>query len=630
MCGITGFIDSYKRTSKTILDEMTATLNHRGPDDSGTALYLDDYALVGFGHTRLSIIDLSPAGHQPMEYQNLSIIFNGEIYNYLEIKEELIDRGHRFQSTSDTEMILHAFKEWGTDCVERFIGMFAFVIYDRELRKVYVFRDRAGVKPFYYYQKEGLFMFGSELKAIMKHPSFEKRIDCSALKSYFNFGYIPTPYCIFENTQKLDPGSYLIYDIAEKRIEQRLYWDAADYYRKPKLEISYDEAKEELHSLLKSAFQYRMVADVPIGVFLSGGYDSTAVTAILQNSMQAKLKTFTIGFEEGNNEAPFAKKTASYLGTNHYEYLCTTKETQDIIPTIPYYYDEPFADSSAIPTMLVSRFAREHVTVALSADAGDELFAGYGSYPSLINKLRLMNRIPNSLKYPSAMFFSGLSSLVPVSHTALKHKLDGLSRALNRNRYQQAVDLFRYTNSLPEVYMDCLFVESTEEYETKFNLNTSHFHNEVEIALAVDYQSYLQNDILTKVDRATMSVSLEGRDPLVDHRLLEFAAQLPFSYKYDGISKKRILKDIVHEYVPKGMMSRPKTGFSLPIYSWLRGELSYLLDEHLNEKELSSSGLFNVSFLMDQVDLFRKGKLHYSPFIWKLLMFQMWFKKWLD
>ena len=630
MCGITGFIDYRKKTSDSVLDKMVATLKHRGPDDCGTACYLEDQAIIGLGQTRLSVIDLSPAGHQPMKFRNLSVIYNGEIYNYRELKKELQDCGHQFKCTSDTEIILHAFYEWGPECVEKFIGMFAFVIYDKKQKKVFAFRDRAGVKPFYYYQNADLLLFGSELKALMKHPVFEKEIDRGALRSYFDFGYIPTPYCIFENTRKLEPGSYLVYDIEKRRGEQQIYWCSNEYYRHPKLKIDYEEAKEELHSLLKSSFQYRMVADVPVGVFLSGGYDSTAVAAILQSGKSTKLNTFTIGFEEGNNEAPFAKKTAAFLGTNHHEYTCTSREAQDIIRTLPYYYDEPFADSSAIPTILVSRFARKYVTVALSADAGDELFAGYNSYPDLIRKLKWLNRIPDVLKQPASKLFAGLSSRIPTSKPAFKHKLDGLSKALNRNQFQQAADLFRMANSLPELYMHSLFNMNPEEYKTKFNLDPSGFHNEVDIALAVDYQSYLQNDILTKVDRATMSVSLEGRDPLVDHRLLEFSARLPFEYKYDGNSTKKILKDIVHEYVPREMMNRPKSGFTLPIYSWLRGDLSHLIDEYMNKKELSVSGLFDVSFLLNQIKLFRNNKLHYSPFIWKLLMFQMWYKKWIN
>ncbi len=372
-----------------------------------------------------------------------------------------------------------------------------------------------------------------------------------------------------------------------------------------------------------------MIADVPVGVFLSGGFDSTAVAAILQKTSNTQLKTFTIGFEEGNNEAPFAKKTAEYLGTNHHEFTCTTEEAQEIIPSLPYYYDEPFADSSAIPTMLVSRFAREHVTVALSADAGDELFAGYNSYSELKKKIHWMNRIPDVLKPSSRILFSGLSTLIPPSRAALKHKLDGLSKSLNGDEFLQVAELFRLINSLPQAYSDRLFNYNSGGYKTKFNIDTAGFHDPLEVALAVDYQSYLQNDILTKVDRATMSVSLEGRVPLVDHRLLQFAARLPLSYKYDGVTQKRILKDIVYDYLPREMMNRSKSGFSLPIYSWLRGDLSYLIDEYLNKEELSTSGLLNTPFLLKQVELFKNNKLHYAPLIWKLLMFQMWYKRWM-
>ena len=629
MCGITGFVDYSQQSSADVLGRMVATQKHRGPDDCGIKLYAVSDALVGLGQTRLSIIDLSAGGHQPMEFKALAIVFNGEIYNYREIKQELKVLGHHFVSTSDTEMILHAFHEWGTKCVERFIGMFAFVICDQKAQKIYAFRDRAGVKPFYYFKKERVLIFGSELKPIMQHPSFEKKIDRNALRLYFDYGYIPAPYSIFKHTFKLESGSYLVYDLQQNHIKEKKYWDPVSYYKKPKFDISYDDAKNELQELLKSAFQYRLVSDVPVGLFLSGGYDSTAVAAILQNQNTTKLKTFTIGFEEGNNEAPFAKKTADYLGTHHHEYTCTTKEAQEIIPTLPYYYDEPFADSSAIPTMLVSRFAKEYVTVALSADAGDELFAGYHTYPDLLRKLKLINQIPGKFKQPFATIFSAISSVIPITRPALKHKLQGVSRALNEDRFEEARDLFRIAKCLPEEYTSRVFSFKADPISAEFELDTNGFHHEIEVAMAIDYQSYLQNDILTKVDRATMSVSLEGRDPLVDHRLLEFAAQIPFEYKYDGISTKRILKDIVHEYVPAEMMNRPKTGFTLPISNWLRSDLSYLLDEYLNEKRLLESNLFNTEFLLNQIDLFKKKKLHYVPFIWKLLMFHMWYDRWM-
>lgn len=629
MCGLTGFIDYSKNKDSTTLNKMVRSLQHRGPNDFGAELYNDESASIGLGQTRLSIIDISAQGHQPMEYKSLSIVFNGEVYNYVELKEKLIKLGHKFISNSDTEVVLHAFEEWGANCVDEFIGMFAMVIYDKQAQFIYAFRDRAGVKPLFYYQKEGLFMFSSELKAFHQHPNFNKEINIDALYAYFDYGYVPSPYTIFEDTHKLDAGHYLEFDLKKNEFSLKEYWDPKRFYFKPKLTISYEEAKEELHDLLKSAYNYRMVSDVPVGVFLSGGYDSVSVAAILQSTHSKPLKTFTIGFNEGNNEAPYAKEIAKYLGTDHHEFYCTEKKCQDIIPELPYYYDEPFADSSAIPTTLVSRFAKEHVTVALSADAGDEVFAGYNAYTHLENRVSKLKRIPTFIRPISKSILKGTSEVVPNSKPSLKHKLYGLSHAMNKNDLELALGLFHESKILPIQYRKRFIKEKEGELLTKFKVGKNQYDSALEMIMAIDYQTYLQNDILVKVDRATMSTSLEGREPLVDHRILEFAAQLPLSYKYNGKTSKRILKDIVHQYIPKEMMDRPKSGFSLPIYKWLQNDLSYLVEEHLSPESLNLSGLFNVEFLNEQVNLFKKDNFHYKPFIWKLLMFQMWYKKWM-
>lgn len=630
MCGIVGYVDFNKSTTREIIREMTHVLNHRGPNDQGTETYETTFSTIGMGHARLSIIDLSSAGHQPMLHKNLSIVFNGEIYNYLEIRKELEKLGHHFISNSDTEVILHAFDYWGVEFVNRLIGMFVITIYDAQSEKVFLFRDRAGVKPIFYYWNNGLFIFASELKAFHEHPGFSKVINNNALALYFDFGYIPAPYTIFENTYKIESGKFLTVNLKNKSVSNETYWNINDFYTKPKNNYSYLDAKEQVHNLLVSSCNYRMVADVPVGVFLSGGYDSTAVTAILQKERTKKLKTFTIGFEEGNNEAPFAKQTAKYFGTDHTEFICTTHEAQAIIPDLPFFYDEPFADSSAIPTILVSQVARKQVTVALSADGGDELFAGYTSYIKFDDYLKKINKIPDPLKSPLRPLMHFFSDLIPQSQPALRHKLRGIGYALNRDKFIQASELNRVSNSLPDSYMCNLFIKPPLKYSTKYNDNFKNFNNVIEIGMAIDYQMYLQDDILTKVDRATMSVSLEGREPLLDHRIAEFVTQLPLEYKFNNLTGKRILKDIVHDYIPKNMIDRPKTGFSLPIYAWLNGELSFLIDEYLNEKSISQSGLFNVKFVMSQVKLFRENKLHYKPFIWKLLMFQMWYFKWLN
>jgi asparagine synthase (glutamine-hydrolysing) len=629
MCGITGYIDLTGNSTPEVLSNMVEVLNHRGPNDAGIRKIKSKYAVVGLGQTRLSIIDLSNAGHQPMKYKHFTIVFNGEIYNYQEIKDELIKQGHQFETKTDTEVILHAFETWGTNCVQHFIGMFSFVIYDQKEEELYGFRDRTGVKPFFYYEHDGLFLFASELKSFHQHPYFKKDINKNSLASYFDLGYIPAPSSIFNHTYKLEAGHFIKFSLETKELEITQYWDALSYYSKPKLIIDYKDAKSELRNLLKSAFDYRMVADVNVGVFLSGGYDSSAVAAILQHNSSSTLKTFTIGFDEGNNEAPFAKETASYLGTEHHELICTAKEAQSIIPTLPYFYDEPFADSSSIPTILVSEFAKKHVTVALSADGGDEVFGGYDSYGSIQKKTAILNKVPTNVKPVLAKSLRLLSNNIPDTFAVTKHKIHGISKALNKDALKQAKGLINAMSSLPVMYQQNVFNINVRSVDALEEIDESVFSNEVELAMCMDYKKYLPDDILTKVDRATMSVGLEGREPLLDHRIIEFVAQLPLEYKFDGSTSKRILKEVVHEYIPKNMMDRPKAGFSLPIYNWLRGDLAYLIDEYLNEERLKTSGLFNISFVLKQIALFKRNQLHYQPFIWKLLMFQMWWDKWM-
>ncbi|MCB0709080.1 MAG: asparagine synthase (glutamine-hydrolyzing), partial [Chitinophagaceae bacterium] len=358
MCGISGFVDFNKKSGKNILEKMNRTLHHRGPDGEGYGIFETDTSITGLGHRRLSIIDLSEGGSQPKTYKGLHITFNGEIYNYAEIKNSLVSKGHTFNSHSDTEVILHAYEEWGPAALQQFIGMFAFVIYDETNKKIFACRDRAGVKPFFYYYKDGLFLFASELKALLQHPGFTKEINTDAVAAFLQFGYVPTPNCIFNDTHKLKPGHYLLLNLQTKAIETTRYWNVYDAYNKPEVKISLPDAISETEKLLTSAFQYRMVSDVPVGVFLSGGYDSSCVTAILQKNNTEKIKTFTIGVPDvGLNEAPFAKEIAAHLGTDHTEYYCTQKEALEIVPQLPFFYDEPFADSSAIPTTLVSRIA---------------------------------------------------------------------------------------------------------------------------------------------------------------------------------------------------------------------------------------------------------------------------------
>ena len=606
-------------------------MHHRGPDDSGFEVSTDQKGIqVGIAQARLSIIDLSPAGHQPMHYKHWSIVFNGEIYNFQEIKDELRQLGHEFVSSSDTEVVLHAFEEWGLKCVHRFIGMFAFAIFNKLERKLYCCRDRAGVKPFHYYHYGDTFIFGSELKIFHEHPAFTKEVDMDSVNLYFRYLYVPAPRSIFKHTSKLEPGNWLIYDIERNTISAENYWNIAEVYQRPIVKIDYSEAKEELKKLLVSACNYRMVSDVPVGVFLSGGYDSNLVASILQSTSKEKIKTFTIGFEEGNNEAPFAKETAAYLGTDHTEYYCTEKEAIDIIPTLPFHYDEPFADSSAIPTMLVSQLARKYVTVALSADAGDEVFVGYNRYRSLHRHLLKLKRIPNSLQGIASVLLKAGGGVVPGENYFLRHKIDFFAKSILQNKAQGLAILLDGVERAPDSFLRKLLPDyGITNVGSMFSQDISLVNHDFSGALAYDYNMYLQNDILTKVDRATMSVSLEGREPLLDHRIVEFAASLPFEYKYDGTTTKKILKDIVHDYIPASMMERPKTGFSIPVKRWLKTDLKEMLQETLTDKDIKNQGLFNMPFLDNVMMDFYNNTFFDDDLVWRIFQFQLWYNRWM-
>jgi len=640
MCGIAGFIDFKKNTSCEDLEKMTHTLTHRGPDAFGVKDFNFDHFQLGLGHRRLSIIDLSEGGKQPMSYKNHWICFNGEIYNYNEIKKELIHLGHTFESTSDTEVVIHAYVEWGSSSLDKFIGMFAFVVVNTVENKIFCARDRAGVKPFYYYFKDGLFLFSSELKAFHEHPRFQKKLDKNAIAAFMQYGNVPTPHCIFENCFKIRPGHYMELNIDETSFQrmslahQKEYWNVYDGYNQPKLDLSFEEAKKKTEDVLSDACNYRMVSDVPVGVFLSGGYDSASVTALLQKERTDKLKTFTISVPDiGLDEAPFAKEIASYLGTNHTEIECTHKEAIELIGDLPYYYDEPFADSSAIPTTLVSLAARKHVTVALSADAGDEVFAGYNRYDYIQRYGQKINKIPSFLR--NAMAYG--MDVIPSNYIPILR-----NRYNFHNRYEKVKGVLK--NPSEEQIMLSLSQQFTDRqindlFKSKISsLDTAYFSEELEekyfsslsYMMAIDYQTYLVDDILQKVDRATMTASLEGREPYLDHRLIEWAARLPDHYKYHKGEKKYILKEILHQYIPKEMMDRPKMGFAIPIANWLQNDLRELVDEYINSEKIEKQGVFNVAYVEDIKRNFYAGKKELDVKMWYLLMFQMWYEKWMN
>lgn len=625
MCGITGFIDFRKTSDASILGRMTDTIIHRGPDDSGNEFYASSDAHIGLGFRRLSIIDLSTAGHQPMHFaeKGLSIVFNGEIYNYREIREELKQAGYIFQSQSDTEVILKSYDHWGIACVKKFIGMFAIALHDRPHNKTIFIRDRAGVKPLYWYFKDGLFLFGSELKTLHAHSGFWKELNTDALSLFFQRGYISAPYTIFCNTYKLLPGHYLEVDLKNQSHQVHKYWDVADAYNAPKSDLSYEEAKAGLEDLMLSAFQYRMIADVPVGVFLSGGYDSTAVAAMLQKHSSAKIKTFTIGFDDPRfNEASHAKAVAERIGTEHHEYLCTYKDALDILPDWASVYDEPFGDTSGIPTLLVSRLARKTVTVALSADGGDEIFAGYPKYFNALKRIKNLT-LPGAGLASRFMPMGGVAVSRQNKRSKLREfylaadevkKFDIISQSMTF--YETGQLIARPVQSLPTPFEEAHRLNDTNDGLAKFQ--------------ATDYKTYLADDILQKVDRATMRVSLEGREPFLDHRLIEYAARLPSGYKYRAGRGKAILKDIVHQYVPSELMERPKMGFGVPLSKWLRNELRGLLTDMINEQSLRTQQVFRPAAAMKMRDDFLAGRKVEEDRLQYLFLFQLWYHQWMS
>jgi asparagine synthase (glutamine-hydrolysing) len=634
MCGITGFIDFTKSLREDDLKIITDQLSYRGPDDAGYLFERNDEYFIGLGHRRLSIIDLSSNGHQPISFEHLTIVFNGEIYNYVEIREKLISQGLTFTSNSDTEVILKGYYTWGSKVLDHLVGMYAFAIYNHQTHKLSLFRDRAGVKPLYYSINNDYLIFASELKAILKHPKFQPMLSKQGITQYLTLGYIPAPFSIFENVFKLKQGHYLDYSIIEKSCNLNCYWNILDYYNKPRLNLSYDEAKLELEKLFLSAFNYRLVSDVDYGIFFSGGYDSTAVAAILQANSDVKFKTFTIGFNDNEyDESSHAKQIAKLIGTEHKEFFCTEKDALEIVERLPEIFDEPISDNSCIPTYLLSKITRQYVTVALSADGGDEQFGGYDKYYANIGvykKLLSLSRIYKKLLLLPLYIieFFGIYKLINNGNARIEN-----IKSILKVGYAEALATKIQAKLFTQSELDSLIKQSSV-----FNLNDTAFDeiNQLDPSLemlnklyAIDYKTFMADDILVKVDRAAMAVSLEGREPMLDHRIAEFAAQLPVSYKYRNGVRKSILKDVVHKYVPKEMMDRPKQGFVIPLNKWLKNDLSYLLDKFLSREMINKSDLFNYEEILKIQEKFTRGSSSDADRLWRILILQMWYIKYM-
>ncbi|MBD5478475.1 MAG: asparagine synthase (glutamine-hydrolyzing) [Lachnospiraceae bacterium] len=621
MCGICGFISKSTITTEQ-LRAMNETMYHRGPDDSGEEIYpAKDAYTVGFAQRRLSILDLSESGHQPMHSRDkrLSVVYNGEIYNFQEIKEELKD--YPFCSSCDTEVILAAYLKWGIACVDKFNGMFAIALYDRETEEVYLVRDRIGKKPLYYWYCEGNMAFASELKPLFQYPDFNKKIRTDVISRYLLLQYINAPDTIFENVYKLEPGAVLRFKGGQ--VTTWKYWDVQKVYQENKSNpvTDYTQAKEELKELLNRSVRLRMISDVPLGTFLSGGYDSSLVTAIAQEHSKEPVKTFSIGFqEEKYNEAEYAAQVAKYLGTSHTELYIDEKEMFEMVDSIPKYYDEPFADSSQIPSMLVAGLAKKDVTVVLSGDGGDEFFCGYNVY----------DRVGQAQKLDGlGEMLYRFCNLPGIHKTGIMNKLPFKIRVIAKNR-----DKNTKTQITSDNYLRVVRKMVKEEGIPLHYPIESRYHekNWQERRMLLDMDTYLPGDILCKVDRASMKYSLESRCPILDRDVMEYSYRLPHSFKYGNHVKKRILKDIAYDYIPKELLERPKKGFSVPIDKWLRGPLKEQLLTMTEHNFVKSQGIFDADFISGMVQTYMEHEdggpatgANYSKLMWSYFVFQQWY-----
>ncbi len=626
MCGICGFISKQNITLAQLKD-MNDTMYHRGPDDSGEEIYpMKEGYQIGLAQRRLSIMDLSSLGHQPMHSIDgrVSVVYNGEIYNYLALKEEL--SGYPFRSNCDTEVLIAAYLKWGISCVERFNGMFAICLYDRKTQDVYLVRDRIGKKPLYYEVDSGDLVFASELKPIMARPGFQKSICRSVLSRYLFQQYINAPETVFENVYKLEPGSILKFHLGE--IATWKYWDLKEVYHKMQENqvTDYGQAKAGLKSLLKRSVASRMVADVPLGAFLSGGYDSSLMSAIAQEHSHEPVKTFSIGFtEERFNEAGYAKKVAEYLGTDHTEIYITEKEMFGLVESIPKYYDEPFADSSQIPTMLVSELARKRVTVALSGDGGDEFFCGYNIYEN-IHQAQMLDL--------AGALVHGACNLKGLKGAKLEEKLPFKVQVISGNRNRETKTQLGAMGYLDQAEKMVLGEGLPCRYmvESKYQIRDWQVRR-----MLLDMDTYLPGDILCKVDRASMKYSLEARCPMLDKDVMEFSFRLAHHFKYDRGNKKRILKDIAYEYIPRELLDRPKVGFAVPLDKWLRGPLKEQLLDMCSRDYLKRQGIFDADAVAGMVERYMDtgdggpgtGE-NYSKLSWSLFVFQQWYHYYIE
>lgn len=639
MCGFSGVLSrtDWSFMAEQLLSAMSDSIAHRGPDDHG--IWFDAPTGIGLTHTRLAIVDLSPAGHQPMVSTGgrYVIAFNGEIYNHLVLREQLkIDswRGH-----SDTETLLAGFETWGIEhTITSTVGMFAFAVWDKQTQTLTLGRDRAGEKPLYYGWQDDVFLFGSELKALKVHPGFKKELNHDALALFLRHNYIPAPHSIYKNIYKLLPGTLLTLSLDNPHPAITTYWSAADAAvagTRASFQGGRVEAVDELERLAKESIAQQMIAEVPLGAFLSGGIDSSTVVALMQAQSSQPVRTFSIGFhEEKYNEAKYAKAVADHLGTQHTELYITIDDALAVIPKLSTIYDEPFSDSSQIPTFLVSELAKKQVSVALSGDAGDELFCGYSRYTMTEKLWGKINKIPFPIRkgaakamrqVPVGVWDKG-AALLPVVN-----KYSQVGGKLHKGAYVLT------STSLDEAYRRLishhdapysLLTNDGIEPQTFMDQNSNDLAalDDITRMMALDFVSYLPDDILVKVDRAAMGVSLETRVPFLDHRLIEFAWTIPLSMKLHAGQSKWLLRQLLERYIPRHLIERPKMGFAIPLHDWLRGPLQDWVETLLDARRLQSEGVFDVQAVRSMWQQHLQGNGNFAALLWNILMFQAWWE----
>ncbi|MFL6334321.1 MAG: asparagine synthase (glutamine-hydrolyzing) [Pyrinomonadaceae bacterium] len=629
MCGIAGFLSNDARAGAegargAVLGRMCGVIAHRGPDDEGTLVE----GPAALGMRRLSIIDLA-GGHQPLSGCDpaISVVFNGEIYNFRELQPMLEARGHRFRTHSDTEAIVHAYEEFGDDCVLHLNGMFGFAIWDARARRLFVARDRAGEKPLYYAETPGGdFVFGSELKSLLEHPGVPRETDPEALDAYLSFGYVPDPLSIFRGVRKLPPGHSL--SAEGGRVEVRRYWDfPCGPPEEGGAERTAEDYLEELRALLNSSVRMRMVADVPLGAFLSGGVDSSAVVGLMSRASGRPVKTFSIGFNEDTyDELRYARVAARAFGTEHHEFV-VTPEICSVVDELAWHFDEPFADSSAIPTYVVSKLARAHVTVALSGDGGDELFAGYTRYVT-DNRRSGFGRLPRAVRRGLMQPLSralphgawGRNFVHAVAYDALDRYIEHVSVFTRLNKHSLYSDGFGAA-LMGGAGAPALFHAHAARVSSPEPLDT---------LLYLDSKTYLPGDILTKVDRMSMAVSLEARVPLLDHRLIEFVSRIPAGLKLRGGETKHVFKRALAGLVPEEILHRPKQGFGVPIDRWINDRLRERVRGTLEEPRTAQRGLFEQSYVRLLLDEHERGRRDHAHELWALFMLELWHRTFVD